>query len=142
MDTSKLLMHNKFVVIDSCRVINGSLNWNAGAKKGNYENFVLSCSESLAKQFTQEFDRVWKKFGGGDPNTLAETGTFVNNCAALFFPDKNDQNLKTMLEVLRSASKSVDVCVFALTLPEVVDILKKHHAAGRRVRVISDEWCS
>lgn len=56
----------------------------------------------------------------------------------LCFPDRDDENLHILLEELLSATVSVELAMFTLTLPEVVDVLQKHHNLGVRVRAITD----
>ena len=54
------IMHHKFVVVDDRLVATGSYNWTASAEKWNRENLLIINSASLARRFTQEFDKVWK----------------------------------------------------------------------------------
>lgn len=43
-----------------------------------------------------------------------------------------------LLQVLRSAQRTLDVCVFTITCDEIADALLQAHQRGVRVRVISD----
>ncbi|MBI2933897.1 MAG: DUF1669 domain-containing protein [Planctomycetes bacterium] len=52
--------HHKFMVIDGERVMTGSYNWTVLADEENYENLVILSSRSLATQFGQEFEKIWK----------------------------------------------------------------------------------
>jgi len=54
------IMHHKFVVVDDRLVATGSYNWTASAEKWNRENLLIINSASLARRYTQEFDRIWK----------------------------------------------------------------------------------
>ena len=57
-DGNKDLMHNKFCVIDSDVVINGSYNWSYKAEK-NHENILITKGDSvLAGQFIQQFKKI------------------------------------------------------------------------------------
>ena len=52
------LMHNKFCVIDSDTVINGSYNWSYKAEK-NHENILITKGDSvLAEQFIKQFKKI------------------------------------------------------------------------------------
>ncbi len=54
------IMHHKFVVVDDRLVATGSYNWTASAEKWNRENLLIINSASLARRYTQEFDKIWK----------------------------------------------------------------------------------
>jgi len=57
-DGKKDLMHNKFCVIDSDTVINGSYNWSYKAEK-NHENILITKGDSvLAEQFIKQFKKI------------------------------------------------------------------------------------
>jgi len=57
-DGKKDLMHNKFCVIDSNTVINGSYNWSYKAEK-NHENILITKGDSvLAEQFIKQFKKI------------------------------------------------------------------------------------
>ena len=50
----KKLMHNKFCVIDLCKVIHGSYNWTGNAQYNN-ESITITESRDLAKEFSRQF---------------------------------------------------------------------------------------
>lgn len=54
------LMHHKFVVIDKCVLMTGSLNWTMQAFCGNWDNIIVTTRPPVVKSFLQEFDRAWK----------------------------------------------------------------------------------
>lgn len=57
-DGKKDLMHNKFCVIDSNTVINGSYNWSYKAEK-NHENILITKGDRvLADQFVKQFKKI------------------------------------------------------------------------------------
>ncbi|KAF5835208.1 hypothetical protein DUNSADRAFT_7750 [Dunaliella salina] len=58
-----------------------------------------------------------------------------NNC------DKAHQatSLSRMLDFLRSAQRSLDICVFTITCDEIADVLFDAHKRGVQVRIISDD---
>lgn len=43
-----------------------------------------------------------------------------------------------LLQLLRGAQRTLDVCVFTITCDEIADALMQAHKRGVRVRVISD----
>jgi phosphatidylserine/phosphatidylglycerophosphate/cardiolipin synthase-like enzyme len=50
----KNLMHNKFCIIDLCKVIHGSYNWTSNAQYNN-ENITITDSRDLAEEFSRQF---------------------------------------------------------------------------------------
>jgi hypothetical protein len=55
--TSRTLMHNKFCVIDSKKVITGSYNWTINANS-NDENIVIVTDSDTASFYSHEFRRI------------------------------------------------------------------------------------
>lgn len=60
--STQSLMHNKFVIIDQKILMTGSYNWTARATKANQENVVIIENDFLIQSFTEEFNKLWKKF--------------------------------------------------------------------------------
>ena len=56
---SKGLMHNKFCIVDGKTTLTGSCNWTHGATTKNEENLTVTDSESIAKKFNDEFQKLW-----------------------------------------------------------------------------------
>lgn len=55
-------MHHKFAVFDHKIVLSGSYNWTLSARDENYENIIISDSEKLCTEFSEEFEKLWEKF--------------------------------------------------------------------------------
>jgi hypothetical protein len=55
-------MHNKFVVIDSAILITGSFNWTVAGVDSNQENLILIEDFELARQYKEEFEKLWVQF--------------------------------------------------------------------------------
>ena len=58
-DGNKGIMHHKLMVIDKKIVITGSYNFSKNADRSNDENVVVLHSEALAKQYLDEYQRVY-----------------------------------------------------------------------------------
>jgi phosphatidylserine/phosphatidylglycerophosphate/cardiolipin synthase-like enzyme len=54
--------HHKFAVFDEHTVITGSYNWTWTGESKNYENMLVINDRHIAKQYGDEFERLWKKF--------------------------------------------------------------------------------
>jgi len=64
------LMHNKFCIIDSSTIINGSYNWTKKAKQ-NYESItIITEAPELARQFLQEFNAIKEQYFGAETENL------------------------------------------------------------------------
>ena len=55
-------MHHKFCVIDNSVVVTGSFNWTDQAVNHNQENLLFLENKDLARQYSDEFQRLWDDF--------------------------------------------------------------------------------
>jgi cardiolipin hydrolase len=55
-------MHHKFAIIDKKIVITGSFNWTTQAVLNNQENVLFIEDPGLAKQYCDEFEKLWGLF--------------------------------------------------------------------------------
>ncbi|HAF96230.1 MAG: hypothetical protein A2X34_05575 [Elusimicrobia bacterium GWC2_51_8] len=55
------LMHNKFAVIDSTLLINGSFNWSNTAEQLNTENTIFTTRPEYVGPYKAEFDKLYLK---------------------------------------------------------------------------------
>ncbi len=62
-DRNFYFMHHKFFIIDQKIVITGSFNPTWSANYRNRENLIVIYSPSLASQYEEEFNRLWKESG-------------------------------------------------------------------------------
>ena len=61
VDNSPAHMHHKFMVVDRSTVLTGSYNWTRSAATKNAENLVVIEDQETARQFTEEFERLWQQ---------------------------------------------------------------------------------
>lgn len=61
IDSNNSLMHHKFAVIDSLKVITGSYNWTRTASELNYENILITDNARIVDAFDKEFERLWQQ---------------------------------------------------------------------------------
>jgi len=54
------IMHHKFCIIDSSKVITGSYNWTIKARRYNKENIVFIEEENIVNEFISEFENLFK----------------------------------------------------------------------------------
>lgn len=56
---------------------------------------------------------------------------------ALFFP--SEDSYQRVIQVLKGAKQSLDICVFTITDDRITDVLFRHQEAGLPIRVITDD---
>ncbi|KAL7311318.1 hypothetical protein PS15m_009096 [Mucor circinelloides] len=61
-DNTTGYMHNKFAIVDSATLINGSFNWSKGARFKNRENVLITNIPICIKEFQGQFDSLWAEF--------------------------------------------------------------------------------
>ncbi len=61
IDSNPNFMHNKFAVIDSEKLINGSMNWTGNGVGENNENVLVIASPELNSKFADEFQKIWNE---------------------------------------------------------------------------------
>jgi len=54
-------MHNKFAIVDSTWLIQGSMNWTHQATYGNWESVIITDLQSLIIPFSIGFEKIWQK---------------------------------------------------------------------------------
>lgn len=60
-DGNCYILHHKVIIIDDKTVITGSYNYTASAERDNDENLVIIDDAALAKQYVDEFQRLYKQ---------------------------------------------------------------------------------
>lgn len=58
----KILMHHKFIILDSKKILLGSMNWSTKAIRWNWENVFLTNKYQIVEPFKNEFNTLWKQF--------------------------------------------------------------------------------
>ena len=61
VDVSDAHMHHKFMIVDRFTVLTGSYNWTRSAATKNAENLVVIEDQETARQFSDEFERLWQQ---------------------------------------------------------------------------------
>ena len=73
VDGNKYTMHHKVIVIDESTVITGSFNFTKSADQENDDNVLVIHSADLARQYLQEYDRIWSLAKDPDPTKITCT---------------------------------------------------------------------
>ena len=65
-------LHHKFALIDNKIIVTGSHNWSAAANYTNDEALLIIDNSTIAKHFSQEFDRLYDDAILGVTNRLQQ----------------------------------------------------------------------
>jgi len=132
-DNQNQLSHNKFCVFDSSIIWTGSQNPTDRCTYLNDNNAIVIESKTLAKNYEAEFVELW--------NGIYGRGYEISN-PIIYFNDKKIENYfcpeddckKQVLKTLNSASESIYILAFSLTLDEIGDLLIKKNLAGLDIK--------
>ena len=139
-DGNQDLMHNKFCVIDTDTVINGSYNWSYKAEK-NHENILITKGDSvLAKQFIKQFKKIRNiYFDHQDPtpelpiDKIIKRLEIIKNYVVLEdIEDITRENNKLMAYAFQQDIAAITLAIkqhsFDTAITLIDQFIKKHHA--------------
>ena len=125
------LNHAKFIVVDGEIVIVGSGNLSLDGLEGDENDFLVFHDRSVASFFSDLFLSIW--------NGLDIPGSFENEMGIFFVGPKTDLE-DVVLDEISKAGRSVDICAFAFTDPNILALLKYLSSEGVRIRMLLDDW--
>ncbi len=131
-DAQEPFMHHKFVVIDEQIVWTGSWNLTVPGTYRNNNNVVVLRSESLARNYTVEFEEMFEEgaFGASStpktPYPQVEVGeVLVEN---FFAPE--EPVARRLVELLEEAETSIRLMAFVITDDDIARALLRKHREG------------
>ena len=121
-DGKQDLMHNKFCVIDSDTVINGSYNWSYKAEK-NHENILITKGDSvLAEQFIKQFKKIRNTyFDDQDPTPELPLDKIIKRLEII----KNYVILEDIEDITRENTK-LKTYAFQQDIADITQALQQH----------------
>ena len=121
-DGKQDLMHNKFCVIDSDTVINGSYNWSYKAEK-NHENILITKGDSvLAEQFIKQFKKIRNTyFDHQDPTPELPLDKIIKRLEII----KNYVILEDVEDITRENTK-LKTYAFQQDIADITQALQQH----------------
>ena len=121
-DGKKDLMHNKFCVIDSNTVINGSYNWSYKAEK-NHENILITKGDNvLAEQFIKQFKKIRNSyFDHQEPTPELPLDKIIKRLEII----KNYVMLEDVEDITRENTK-LKVYAFQQDIAAITQALQQH----------------
>ena len=154
------LMHHKFLVIDTQRVITGSANFsNSGMHgdpaaiqtRGNVNHLLSFNSTELAELFKKEFLLMWGDGPGGAKDSLfglAKNAPGIQTAKVggtrievLFAPHAKRQKmngLQFIAKQIETSKQNIDMALFIFSAQGLVDKLREQVQSGVKIRLIAD----
>ncbi|MBS3137610.1 hypothetical protein J4232_04205 [Candidatus Woesearchaeota archaeon] len=150
-DNNNQLMHNKFCVFDNSSLFTGSMNPTDNDIYKNDNNFVVINSSKIAENYNDEFKELWnEEFGNGKEvrypkivlniNVSDDSINILSNqqnhslqnqqieIENYFCPE--DKCEQQVIEILKTAKKSIYFMVFSFTSDNIGNILMEKAKQG------------
>lgn len=139
-DLDNSIMHDKFYIFDSKRVITGSANLSCTDMSGfNSNSAVLIDSPSVAKIYQQEFEQM---YNGNFHNTKSGINKqdiiLGKSVLSIYFSPKDDVTHKKVIPLINSAKSYIYMPVFLITDKDITTALISAKKRGVDVKVIVD----
>lgn len=115
-DEAGPLMHNKFCVADSRRIITGSFNPTFNGAYRNDNNLIIINSKTLAANYEDEFNELWNY---NEDSPVKNSQVLINDNLVENYFCPEDDCARRIAKVLYSANKSIYVLAFSFTSSEI-----------------------
>ena len=133
-DNRSALQHSKFVIIGDC-VLTGTANFTTTGMGYNLNNTLIICDPEIAALYQAEFDQ---QHGGcfGKACKVDMSGTASNGDRVIFGPVHDSE--AELIALCESATTSIHIAIFYLTLDSLGQCLIDQHIAGVEVVVLME----
>lgn len=122
LDSGKQLMHNKFCIIDGSVVITGSFNPTDRDNNYNNNNIVVFYSETLAKNYEDEFGELWNgRFGEG--GNVGNPVLYINSIKIENYFCPEDKCASRIVDLIENAKSGIYFMSFSFTHGGIADAL-------------------
>lgn len=113
-DHRQELMHNKFCIFDNSKIFTGSMNPTKYGAYRNNNNLVIIESKSLARNYEDEFNEMWRgEFGKGNEVYYPVVNFNDFLIENYFCPEDGCEEI--VLELLKKARKRIYFMTFSFT---------------------------
>lgn len=119
------LMHRKILVVDQTKTFVGSANFTPSSLKLHDNLLVGLYGREIASHFS---------------DCIESSATFAHGLTAFFLPDFEGKAMEALCQKLNGATQSIDLAMFTLTHPTLIDCLKKAVKRGVKVQVALDAY--
>ena len=118
------LMHNKFCVIDGNIVLTGSFNPTENDNYKNNNNVVVLYSKTLAGNYEDEFNELWKgRFGKG--SKVKNPILYINGIEIENYFCPEDGCMGHIIDLIENSKSSIYFMAFSFTSGEIASALIK-----------------
>lgn len=141
VESTDALMHNKFFIFDSKKVLTGTMNISLTCSGGYNSNTVLIInSPDIAKVYSDEFEELFNgKFQKFKQDKSVENLALPSGIKlSIYFSPKGKAYDNGVKPLLADAQKEIYVSTFYLTHQGIIENLKAAKARGVDVKVIMD----
>ncbi|MCE9598505.1 MAG: lamin tail domain-containing protein [Spirochaetia bacterium] len=142
LGNSAAIQHNKFAVVDKTFLFMGTGNHTDSDLLRNNNNFMVLESESLAKEYTREFEQMfYGRFGGTKVPGVHQVRQHYVNFTPIelyFSPYDGDAAMRRMVELVDGAQREVQFMIFAYTHDDLSAAMIRAARRGVLVRGIHD----
>lgn len=160
------IQHNKFIIVDSARVLTGSTNFSQSGvhgdldaqgnliSVGNDNHIVIIESQQLASVYSNQFNIMWgdgpggaqdSLFGLGKPDHQMETVYTTNDNIRIdvqFTPQSPTlfagSSIENIVNYVSTAQQRIRMAQFVISAQDVADAMVSRHDAGVEVQGIGD----
>ncbi|MCK5594722.1 hypothetical protein KAI19_00920 [bacterium] len=130
------LMHNKFCVFDNKVIWTGSYNPTYNGTYYNNNNVVIINSETLAKDFINEFHRISRS--EDFHNSVGEHSPALTKKTVAFF-SKKDNCKEKIIQLLNNAEKSICFASFIFTDKDIAKAIISKHNKGIKITGVMEK---
>lgn len=136
------IQHNKFAVVDNKYMFMGTGNYSDSDLMRNNNNFMVIESETLAREYTREFDQMfYGRFAGTKVPAITQQRLHYVNMTPIelyFSPYDGNEAIRRMVEIVDNAQVQVQFMIFAYTHDELSAAMIRAARRGVLVRGIHD----
>lgn len=131
-DQRQALMHHKFAVIDGQTVVTGAWNFAERDTFRHNNNTVIVRSPDLARNFTNEFEKMFvqRRFGPTKPADVPHPVVEVGGARVETWFASEQKLVPVIVARLQAARSSIAFMTFSFTLDEVAAVLRERAATG------------
>ena len=134
-DNRGAFMHNKFIVRDHNAVWTGSLNFTVSGVERNHNNAIAIADPGMARLYQAEFEEMFLDHAFGPRSPHQELPVVFSlpglEAEVLFSPE--DPVRQRLLDLLKSARKSITFLAFSFTDDEMGKIMLEKAKSGVKV---------
>lgn len=141
-DVGTALMHHKFIVVDSAKVLTGSYNLTDDQTVNDKNMIITITSTALATAYRNEFNQMFvSRLFHGSKQHISGSCT-VDGYTVQYYFSPSSGALNALTAAVNTANSNVYFDIFTFTSTGVADALIARKTAGVSVKGVFDAWQS